>query len=210
MKITRHIHYFQNPTTCLKHEFTFDPPIDLPSTLGKIDEIFKDFDLKRKLKLEEVAPVINGSNILDIRNLVMNAGESLSIEAPIGYRLADVIKDDSCQMQILVNAETIIYWFTIGKTGAVGITGQLIKDDDSFHRKLKANLADIPFREYLVRRTLADVDMEKVTPEIMSHSEAATYLKISPKTLYNKRDVPRLKGNLYGKSELDMYLKRKK
>ena len=42
MKISRHIHYIQNPVSCIRYELTFDPPIDVESTLGKIDPFYSD------------------------------------------------------------------------------------------------------------------------------------------------------------------------
>ncbi len=214
MKITRHLHYFQNPTTCIKHEFRFDPPIDIDSTIGKIDEVFKGFNLVGKLTAAKVALIINRNGILDIRDVVMKPGESLSIEVPINHRLDSVTKDDSCQMQILVNDKSITYWFTIGMPGAVKITGRLIKDDDNFHGKLRTDLTDTAFRDYLVKRTLADINVvEKIAekiPDLMNTKEAAKYLGQSTSWLYKEAEsgtIPRTKNKKFLKSDLDKYLK---
>ena len=94
--------------------------------------------------------------------------------------------------------------------GAVEVTAQVVLDDEGFHRKLKENLTDTALRAYLTKMSLTDSGLtgealERV-PEVITHAEAARYLRLSPNTLYNKREIPRLTGNKYRKEDLDRYL----
>ena len=89
----------------------------------------------------------------------------------------------------------------------------MVEDEDGVLGKLKADLTDPAMRAYLVKRSLADSKATQETveafPDVMTHEQAAKYLQLSPNTLYNKRDVPRLKGNRYRKEALDRYLEGK-
>ena len=102
------------------------------------------------------------------------------------------------------------YWFTIGKDGVFEITGQLIRDDDGFLGKLRADLRDTNMRSYLVTRSLADSEKLSIDevefPGIMTAEEAAQYLRISKSTLYKNTEIPRTKNKKFRKVDLDKYL----
>jgi len=67
MKISRHIHYFQNPDSCLRKKLTFNPPIEVESTLEKIDHLYAEAVLSRdgnSNRAEKAAKVINPNGML--------------------------------------------------------------------------------------------------------------------------------------------------
>ena len=216
MKTTRHIHINDSKDGCIRQEFSFDPPIELQSTLGAIDEIYAGVDLEGHVIAEEIIPVINRNGILHISE-VMKAGAVFSIEVRKGYRLNKIVIDSANTLQLLATPHKILYWFTIGRDGIFEITGELVKDDDGILGKLKADLKDPHMRGYLVKRSLADseVSMAKLDepPKIMKHNEAAKYLRLASQTLYNKvaaGEIPRRPGNVYLKEDLDAYIRKPK
>ncbi len=215
MKITRHLHYIQNPDLCVRYELTFDPPVDVESTLGEIDAFYlpKHFTGEgTSNRLERTANMINNNGLLHIKE-VMAPGEVISMDIMHGFRLDQIVKADENELQVFVRDTGLTYAFTIGKIGVFQVTGKVIKDDDGFYRDLKADLTDVSMREYVVRHSLADIDAVRepieANPGIMNHKQAADYLNLSPATLYNIKEIPRLKHNRYRKDDLDSYMEGK-
>lgn len=218
MKISRHIHYLQNPTTCLRYEMIFDPAIDVESTLGKVDSFyagghfFKDGSSNR---IERTANVINKNGILQISE-IMNIGERLSIEIAPGLRLDKLVVSDAHNFQILAGNNGFVYDFHIGKNGAVSITAIVIEDKDNYFAKLKANLKDTAWRDYLIKKTLADnqdvKDAVENVPDILKAEEAWDYLRIGRTTFYRlvkSGEIKQNKNRRYLKDDLDKYKNQK-
>ncbi len=215
MKITRHIHYLENPTTCVRHEFTFDPPYELKSTLGKVDPIYPGFDFSKggnRARLTKVEPIVNKNGLLHIREL-MNAGEVLSVELRVKHRLDKITRDAEHQLEMLAGDSGLLYWINVGKAGAVVVTGKLIPDIDRFFQLVKPNLTDPVVREYVIQRsTLSGRTNFKwfdLFPDVMDHNQAALLLKRSPSWLYDKvalREIRRARNKRYMKKDLIAYL----
>ena len=163
-------------------------------------------------RIEKAAPVINKSSVLDIRE-VMKAGEILSVCIQPDFRLDQITKADENEMQVYVWEKGLMYLFSIGKDGSFQVTGEVVKDEDGFYQKLKSDPADMALRNYVKNESLADSRnykrQEDTFPEIMTHNQAAKFLGIKSGTLYNNREVPRLKGNRYSKDSLLKYLNNK-
>ena len=216
MEISRHIYYVDNPTRCWRGELKFDPPVEIASTLGKVETIYADVnpDVRRKQSTGRVCkPIINANGLLHIRE-VMQSGEALSIDIRAGHRLENIVCDPAHQLQILAAKEGLLYWVTIGKDGVVELTGQLVRDKNGFFSRLHSNLKDPNFRAYLVQRSLADSTttaeaIERI-PDLMNTREAADYLRISPSTLYKKAqsgDIRRTRNKKFRREKLDRYLR---
>ena len=168
-------------------------------------------------------PIISAAGILKISRQ-LDPHDIVVIPAPDKHRLSDVVIDSSCSMDLLLGKDDkqheLLYWFTMGHSGIFKMTAKVIKDDENFLAKLKANLDDVPMREYLVQRSLADsrLTLEYVdrVPERMNHAEAAKYLRMPESTLYDKANAGKIKRvksgkrNLYMKEDLDDYLRRPK
>lgn len=103
---------------------------------------------------------------------------------------------------------------------AITVTAQLQEDIDGVYRKISAYPDDITWRQYFVRRSLAQFDvhgvhdMEPVYPELMTARQVAGYLGFEEKTIRNwtsKGTIPYKKvggSPRYLKSEIDDALKR--
>ena len=81
------------------------------------------------------------------------------------------------------------------------MTAYVVPDKEGLFRQLKENKKDLPFQDYLVRLSkvmpLELADRSARFPEVMTNEQAAEYLQLSPNTLYNIRDKPRLRHNRY-------------
>ncbi|MBU1936420.1 helix-turn-helix domain-containing protein [bacterium] len=216
MKISRHIYFVDNPVRCWRGELKFDPPVEVASTLGKVEAIYTGVDpaVRRKQSTGRACkPIINANGLLHIRE-VMHPGEVLSIDIRAGYCLNSIVCDPAHQLQILAAKEGLLYWFTIGKDGVLELTGQLVRDKDGFFSKLNSNLKDPNLRAYLVQRSLADSKTTdkaiKSTPDLMNTREAADYLRMAPSTLYKKSqsgEIHRTRNKKFHRDELDRYLR---
>jgi excisionase family DNA binding protein len=222
--------------------YDFADPISLPNTLGKNEYLLTPEQLKScRYSMKRLQPIISPAGVLKVRE-PLNAGNVLLIAIPRGRRLADIVIDPSTALDFMLDPRDkrrkssdtlssdsedpdmhralpgLLYLFAIGKDGIFDVTAKVINDEDDFYTKLKANLDDVPMREYLVQRSLADskVTLDYVTrvPDRMDHIQAAEYLGVKQKTLYTMVEdgrIPVLKAgrkNQYLKADLDAYLNR--
>ncbi|RPH93360.1 DNA-binding protein [candidate division KSB1 bacterium] len=117
-------------------------------------------------------------------------------------------------MSSLADANRLQYWITVGREGAVEVTGEMVKDDDDgFFAKLKSNLKDIPFRAYIVQRSLAGskVTIEVIArpPDLMDTNTAAKYIDVSKSKMYKLAEsgvIPRTPNKKFRRTDLDAYL----
>ncbi len=202
--------------------YTFPEPVDPGNTLGsEYPEMFKGVDFTAEGFSREpiIGNIINDANVLCIREVVKE-GNVISFEIRPGYRLKNITMVPEHHLDIGIwhseNNEPVgfLYIFIAGKDGIFETTALLVKDDEDYLAKLARDIKDGAFRKYIVKKSLADSKMtqelaEKM-PEVMTHEQAAKYLQLSKKTLYNNRDIPRLKHNRYSKLDLDKYLAKKK
>jgi hypothetical protein len=214
VKISRHLHYIQNPDSCFRYELIFDPPIDVESTLGKIDPLYPDMESSTEnspKRLEKTANVINKNGLLHISE-VMKPGETLSIDLRSGFRLDKLVIADENELQVLVRNKGLTYKFSIGKKGVFQVTGKVIKDDDGLYRDLKADLTDVSMREYVVMKSLSNsvgtTATVEATPDILNTKKAAKYLGRSESWLYKKAgsgEIHRTSHKMFRKSDLDAF-----
>jgi hypothetical protein len=215
MKICRHLHYIQHPDSCFRYELTFDPPIDVESTLGKIDSFYiaKHFTGEgTSNRIEKTANVINRSGLLHIRE-VMVQGEVLSIDINSGYRLDQIVKGDDNELQVFVRETGLTYVFTIGKKGVFQVTGRVIKDDDGFYQKLNFDLTDMAMRNFIVRKSLANfdesLDVSENIPDLMDAREAARHYWPSKSWFEKKRasrEIPVTKHRKMKREDIESLL----
>jgi excisionase family DNA binding protein len=215
MLISRHLIYIDAPTGCWRQELLYDPPLEIDLSLGMVSSILNSQMAPKgttKGSLRKCKPIINANDILHI-NEVMKAGETVSIVLRSGYRLRDIVLRDTHQLLVLVDDKGLHYWFTIGQDGVFEVTGTMLKDNEGMHSRLKANLRDIPYRAYVVQRSLASVnqisDALDKPKDVMSTNEAAKYLGISASTLYKiagSGKVPRTPQKKFLRADLDAYL----
>jgi hypothetical protein len=214
VKISRHIHYLQNPDSCIRYELTFDPPLDVESTLGKIDPLYPNMESsteKSPKRIEKTANVINKNGLLHLSE-VMKPGETLSIDLRSGFRLDKLVIGEEQVLQIYVGKEGLTYAVTIGKRGAIEVTGRVIEDKESYHSKLHANLDDTAFREYLVKLTLTDsiVAERHATkpPDYLTAEESWAYLRIGRTKFFQLVKMGKIKrgpNNRYSKKVLEQF-----
>ena len=216
MKISRNIHIQDTKDDSTRIEFNFDPPVEITSPLGALCEIYDGIGLTANMVAEKTFSGINANGILHV-NEVMQAGEVFSIEIRKGYRLDEIVIAQENTLQIMVAHNCLQYWFIIGKNGVFEVTGKMIKDDDGFLGKLRADLKDTNMRSYLVKKSLADSDPSTTKidniQDVMKHKEAAAYLRMASQTLYNKvstGEITRRSGKVYLKEDLDTYLRKTK
>jgi len=219
MKTKRIIRYSHRPDYTAVETYTFSEEISLPNTLGRVEELVPE-SAKPKMyhTVEQIEPITSFAGILMISRQ-LDPHDIVVIPAPAKHRLSDIVIDSSCSMNLLLGRGKLLYWFTMGHSGIFKMTAKVIIDDENFLARLKANLDDVPMREYLVQRSLADskVTLEHVdkVPDRMDHIQAAEYMGIALKTLYkmvSEDRIPVLKAgrkSVYLKVDLDAYMNRK-
>jgi len=218
MQTSRIIRLTILPDFTRQETYTFPEPISLPNTMGKIAELLKPEQKKSvKYGVKRLTSILSPTDILKVRE-PLQTGDVLLIPVPKKKRLSDIVIQSSTTLDLLLDREGLLYQFAIGKDGIFKMTAKVIKDEENFLAKLKASLDDVPMREYLVQRSLADskVTLEYVTrvPDRMDHIQAAEYLGVKPKTLYTMVDDGRIpvrkagRKNQYLKEDLDAYLNR--
>ncbi len=215
MLISRHLVFIDMLVGCWRQELCFDPPLEIDLSLGKISSILNSHMPPKGTSsgsLRKCKPVVNANHILHV-NEVMKTGESLSVGIRPGFRLNNITLDPSHSLQILANDYGLVFWFSIGRDGVFEITGEMVKDDDRYFTKLKSNLKDIPFRAYIVQRSLADskVTMAEIAkpPDLMDTKTAAKYLGVSTSKVYKLAEsgvIPRTPNKRYRRVDLDTYL----
>ena len=206
---------------CTRQEtYTFAVPISLRNTQGEIEELLTG-EQKDSLRysLIRLEPIISSAGILKVRE-PLQIGDVVLIPVPKKKMLAEIVIHSSATLDLLLDREGLLYQFAVGKDGIFEVTAKLVKDEEGFYTKLKANLDDVAMREYLVKSSLADSQVTQAhvdkVPERMTHAEAANYLRMPKSTLYDKvgggkiRRVKSGKRNLYLKEDLDAYLRRRK
>lgn len=210
MEISKHIHYRDNLEKCYRFEFNFNPPRKAPSTLGKVEVFYDDSPPDKFTHCDDI---INNNHILQLRE-IMEPGEVLSIEVRKGYILRNISFSEEHQLQIYVNqGNSFLYWITVGKRGVLELTANLVKDEHNLCGRLARNLSDVGVRNTILKILLTNTvveleDLGKV-PELMKHSEAAKYLRISESSLYKKvalKEIKRTRNKKYRKDDLDEYI----
>ena len=223
MKTKRIIRYSPWTDFTAVETFDFHEEVSLPNTLGQSGRLIPPFTKAQySHSREDIESIISPAGIMKItRHLDLH--DVIVMNVPAKHRLSDIVIDATCSMDMILGKEDkrhiLLYWFTMGHSGIFKMTAKVIRDDENFLAKLKANLDDVPMRELLVQRSLADskVTLEHVdkVPERMNHREAARYLGIAESTLYQKvgtGEIPCHKPsgkNMYLLAELEAYIQQK-
>lgn len=94
-----------------------------------------------------------------------------------GHRFRNLVLNKAHQLQVMPDAHRLQYWITAGRDGGAEVTGEMVKDDEGFFAKLKSNLKDMPYRAYIVQRSLASSKMAVQgagrPPDVMDTQQAA-------------------------------------
>jgi excisionase family DNA binding protein len=221
MKTKRIIRYSHRPDHTAVETFSFREEISLPSTMGRVEELIPE-SAKPKMShtVEQIQPIISQAGILMISQQ-LDPHDIVVIPAPAKHRLSDIVIDSSCSMNLLLGRSELLYWFTMGHSGIFKMTAKVITDEDNFLAKLKANLDDVPMREYLVQRSLAGskttLDYIDKVPDRMGTEEAAAYLGMSVSTLYKQVEAGKIECSkpggqklLFLKTDLDEIIRKKR
>ena len=164
-------------------------------------------------RLEEIQPFVR-NGILIIQE-VLNAGTVVTIELRAGHVLEDIVLDEVHSLVELVNESGMLYWIQVGRTGAFSLKAKVIEDGKRGQNKitkLRANLKDIPLREYLAKQAIVKIQPHLVKhsdyPDVMDIHQAAQYLGIKESTLHKipPQDIPRTKHKNFRKNDLEIYL----
>ena len=223
MKTKRIIRYSPWTDFTAVETYDFHEEVSLPNTLGKSGRLIPPFTKAQfSHSREDIESIISPAGVMKItRHLDLH--DVVVVYVPDKNRLSDTVIDDTCSMDLLLGKDgkryELLYWFTMGHSGIFKMTAKVIKDDDNFLAKLKANLDDVPMREYLVQRSLAGSKMtlehvERV-PDRMTVEECAEYLRMPKSTLEDKLATKKIKSyksgrrNIIKKEDADAYLHRK-
>jgi len=222
MKTKRIIRYSPWTDFTAVETYDFHEEVSLPTTLGKPGRLIPPFAKAQfSHSREDIESIISPANIMKITRL-LDPHDVVVVCVPDKHRLSDIVIDSTCSIDLLLGKDgkryELLYWFTMGHSGIFKMTAKVIKDDENFLAKLKANLDDVPMREYLGQRSLADskvtLDYVEKVPDRMTHLQAAEYMGIKPKTLYTMVGDGRIpvrkagRNNQYLKADIDAYLNR--
>lgn len=212
MLISRHIIYTDNPVVCERIEISFDPPVDVDSTLGKIESIYDDETLRGGNPIRRaVSAVINRNGLLHVKE-VLRSGELLTIRLRPKHRLKDVVLNETNELQVLADQNRLQYWISAGKDGVLEVTGEMVKDEENFFSKLRKDLTDVPMRAYIAQETLLnrkEISKAVSVPDVLTTAEAADYLSLSTSKVYKlaqSGDLKRTPQKRFRKSDLDAYM----
>lgn len=125
-------------------------------------------------------------------------------------------EDLDIDLYISEQENCLLYSFYNSNTDTISVAGKIIQDTRSIYSKIKNNMDDLELRQYylkpcLVKNIESEQPVESV-PELMNMKEAARYLGIEEKTLYNwvsdeKIPVTKVGGrNKFLKKYLDNWL----
>ena len=222
--------------------YDFAEPISLRNTMGNIEELLTP-EQKKSLRycIKRLEPIMSPSGILKVRE-PLKAGDVLLIAIPRGRRLADIVIDPSTALDFMLDPRDkrkpraasgsdaknrekhrdlsgLLYLFAVGKDGIFDVTAKVVKDEEDFFSKLKADPADVPMREYLEQRSLAGakatLDYVERVRDRMTVEEAAEYLRMPKSTLEDKLATGKVKSfksgrrNIILKEDADAYLRRR-
>ena len=223
MKTKRIIRYSPWTDFTAVETYDFVEEISLPTTLGKPGRLIPPFaEAQFSHSRENIESIISPANIMKITHL-LDPHDVVVVCVPDKHRLSDIVIDSTCSIDLLLGKDgkryELLYWFTMGHSGIFKMTAKVIKDDESFLAKLKANLDDVPMREYLVQRSMADSKMaleyvERVRDR-MTVEECAEYLRMPKSTLEDKVAKGVIKSyksgrrNIIMREDADAYLRRR-
>lgn len=224
MEVSRIIHYIDGEDMHWKVYYTSSKPIDIPYLAGKFQPLMPGFD-----KMEEV----------EVDHSLFNESKLGRIDVPMGKNelcyltlqpetmLSQIYTEpDSLATDILISADydCFIYSFYNNTDSPnISIIAKLVEMDKKLFTKLKSNLTDIAFRQYILKKMLGKyINKELLAPsqvtgkENLTIKEVAEYLNKKVGTIYNwvyKNQIPFHKTGgslLFKKSEIDKWVSARK
>lgn len=215
MLVRHHIHFIDKPDECIRQEFSFDPPADVPALIGNEGPVYGPQATNNdgyQCKQKHVPAVVSPAGILHVVELV-EPGTIISIILRSGHTLQEIGLRSEDYLLVLPNPEGLLVWVTVGLPGIFVLTAQVIDDKGAMRSKLAKHKADLPLQEYLIRqmrRLDAGTHPTQAThADIMNHKEAAAYLHMGESTLYRKVHegvIRRSPARKYRKSDLEDFL----
>lgn len=202
--------------------FHFNDEVDFPFIMGKVgdiipEEILRENQPKGRYKVIEQLFV----NEAGLFRSVIKTGDYgwYFIELPKGQIFQDLsVSPDDIDIDLYIskNDKCLLFSFYNAISDKISITGKVIDDRKGVYIKIKSSMDDLQLRNYYLRGCLSGKET-KVTddyniPNLLGHDEAAKYLRISSKTLYNwvsseKIMVTKVGGtNKFRKTDLDNWL----
>ncbi len=134
-----------------------------------------------------------------------------------------VVDPDDVVVDIYIGPkDTLIYsFYNPTRRKSIAITAAIEKDDEGVYLKIKANPADIRWRQYFINsisskyQALDTQTYNFTVRELMTQDQLADYLQVSKKTIQNWTSTGKLKGEWisgtkevrYRKSTIDDLLK---
>ncbi len=214
--------YNKLPYYTIRTFLEFNKEVDFPFMTGSIkymvpDEFRAENVEKGTLKIIR-QPFVNDSGIF---KSVIRIGKN-------GWYFVELLPDKTFQ-DLIVSPEEIdkdlyiskvnkclLFSFYNAVSDTISVTGKVVDDEKGVYSKIKSNMDDLLLRNYYLRGCLAEKPTESgdnsKPRNLLGHNDAANYLGIRPKTLYNwissgKIDVTKVGGiNKFRKTALDNWL----
>ena len=173
-------------------EFTLNETIQFPYIAGEMQSLIPQdasFDVDKPLVVEQ--SLFNKAGLCKI---IVPVGEGgiYYLELREGHALDKIlVEPDDVVVDIFFGDGTLIYSFynPVGSGSKnIVITAALVKDSDGIYDKLKSDPTDPIWRQYFVRRAIANLDSGPPIdsfPELMTAVQVAKYLQVKEKTIRN-------------------------
>lgn len=224
----------------LRTTFQYDQEVDFPFILGETTSIFSANPFQEKNGIGKVRtikhPFINEAGFF---KQVINVGEFgwYFVRLPYGMTFQSLLfQPTDLDIDLCVSDTKHLYkdlkkhnekldpfdqgllfcFYNATKSSNISITGRIVKDTRGIYSKLKANSEDLELRHYYLKsclaKTVAPGEYTEPVPDLMNMDEAAKYLGIRAKTLYNWVSDQRIlvtkvgRLNKFRKEDLDRYL----
>ncbi len=177
--------------------YTYDlkTEIEFPFAAGMLQELTpKEHSQIKKYKPEiSDLPLFNESGLT---KLIPEVGPKgiYYLELRPGHKLRQlVVEPEDVFVDIYFGREdTLIYsFYNPTRRNSIAITASIEKDTENVYTKLKSDPEDIHWRQYFIRRALAEFNKEglaplkKEYPENMTAVQVADYLQVEEKTIRN-------------------------
>ena len=212
----------------LQQIFEVDHEIDYPYIVGEEQSLIPDDAVMTNFRDSEdpqmyyETPIFNAAGLTKRTVEVGKNGLYYLFVRPDHKLDTIIVEPDEVVSDILytpVATKGLIYSF-YNPTASENITviAHISKDDEEIYQKIKADPDDIIYRQYFIRRALADTRNSKAGspakqhPEIMNAEQVGAYLDMQEKTIRNwtsADNIPhtKIQGAVrYRKSDIDEWL----
>ena len=203
--------------------YTYDlnTQIDFPFAAGMLQELVP----KKKSQISKYKPEISDTplfNATGLEKLIPEVGPKgiYYLELRPDHKLKQLVVDpEEVATDIYIGAEdTLIYsFYNPTRRNSISITASIEKDR-KIYSKIKSDLSDIHWRQYIIRLAMDKVQEKKAELNVSSNmtaKEVADYIGVGVKTIRNwtsEGKIPSVKiGSAvrYPKDRIDNWLKTK-